>query len=205
MAERWDEPKWREWERRCVESARTGDRKAFAALYDAYAPELFRRVLVPRLGNREAAEDALSETFRMLLERIDQYEDQGKSLWHWLSRVAANKATDMHRVKGRTARALTSFEGLLGPLREGSPDPSSTVETLDARQKLVAAVETVLARINPRYRRAIELRFMEDATREACAAALDVKLGTFDVLILRALRSFRKEWEAEIGAATGDG
>ena len=34
---------------------------------------------------------------------------------------------------------------------------------------------------------------------EECAAAMDVKLGTFDVLLLRALRSFRKEWDALVG------
>jgi RNA polymerase sigma-70 factor (ECF subfamily) len=202
VAERWDDPEWRRWEARCIEQARKGDRRAFAELYDAYAPELFRRILVPRLGNREAAEDALSETFRMLLERIDQYEDQGKTLWHWLSRVAANKATDMHRVKGRTSRALTSFEGLLAPLREGAPNPAHDVESVDERQKLVSAVSSVLDRINPRYRRAIELRFMEDKPREECAAVLEVKIGTFDVLILRALRAFRREWENEVGVET---
>jgi RNA polymerase sigma-70 factor (ECF subfamily) len=54
----------------------------------------------------------------------------------------------------------------------------------------------VLERLNDRYRRAIELRFLEELSRESCAAALDVKLGTFDVLLLRALRAFRKDWDA---------
>ena len=53
----------------------------------------------------------------------------------------------------------------------------------------------MLARLNPRYRRALELRFFEERSRQECAAALEVKLGTFDVLLLRALRAFRKEWD----------
>ncbi len=56
------------------------------------------------------------------------------------------------------------------------------------------AVATALARINPRYRRALELRFFEDQDRDRCAAALEVKIGTFDVLLLRALRAFRAAW-----------
>jgi DNA-directed RNA polymerase specialized sigma24 family protein len=40
---------------------------------------------------------------------------------------------------------------------------------------------------------------MDDKSREECAAAMNVKLGTFDVLLLRALRAFRKEWDAVIG------
>ena len=57
----------------------------------------------------------------------------------------------------------------------------------------------MLEAINPRYRRAIELRFLEDKSREECAGAMEVKLGTFDVLLLRALRAFRKEWDALVG------
>jgi len=53
--------------------------------------------------------------------------------------------------------------------------------------------------LNERYRFAIELRFVEELSREECAARLGVKLGTFDVLLLRALRAFRKEWTARVG------
>lgn len=189
------------WERRRLELARQGDRQAFAELYEAYAGRLYSRVLMPRLGNPQAAEDALSETFRTLLEKIDGYEDKGVSIWFWLTRIAVNKATDMHRVRGRTSRALASFESLLAPLRDAPPNPGVAVEARDERERLGQGVRQVLSTINPRYRRAIELRFLEDRSRQDCADALEVKLGTFDVVLLRALRAFRKEWEAVVGAA----
>lgn len=204
MQEGLDNEQRLRWERRCLERARRGDRRAFAELYEAYAGALYRRVLMPRLGNPQAAEDALSETFRTLLERMDRYEDQGKSIYHWLSRVAVNKANDMHRVKGRTSRALASFESLLAPLTGAPEDPAELTEDRDEQARLAQIVQEVLGRINPRYRRAIELRFLEDRPRQACADVLEVKLGTFDVLMLRALRSFRKEWEAVVGSATGE-
>lgn len=204
MQEGLDSEERLRWERRCLERARRGDRRAFAELYEAYAGPLYGRVLMPRLGNAQAAEDALSETFRTLLERMDRYEDQGKSIYHWLSRVAVNKANDMHRVKGRTSRALANFESLLAPLTGAVDDPAELTEDRDEQARLAQVVHDVLGRINPRYRRAIELRFLEDRPRQACAEALEVKLGTFDVLILRALRSFRKEWEAVVGSATGE-
>jgi len=179
-----------------VERARQGDRRAFAELYEAFADPLFSRVLLPRLGNRQAAEDALSETFRVLLERMDQYEPQnGISIWSWLARVAVNKATDMHRVKARTSRALVSFESLLAPLLTESSDRVADGEIAADAVVLKETVARVLAKINPRYRRAIELRFLQDQDRETCARVLEVKIGTFDVLVLRALRAFRKEWE----------
>ena len=52
-----------------------------------------------------------------------------------------------------------------------------------------------LGAINPRYSRALTLRFLEDRPRADCAALLDVKLGTFDVLLLRAVRAFRAQWQ----------
>jgi DNA-directed RNA polymerase specialized sigma24 family protein len=57
----------------------------------------------------------------------------------------------------------------------------------------------VLAGMNPRYARAIRLRFFDELSREVCAEALEVTVATFDVVLLRALRAFKKTWTMEIG------
>ena len=193
--------RWIERERKLVASARSGDTVAVAELYRAFAPRLYRTILMPRLGNQTAAEDALSETFRTALERLAQFDDKGVSIYFWLSRIAVNKATDMHRVKARTKRALTSFEEMLAPLRPSAPRPEKELVARERMHMLEEYVSTVLEQLNPRYRRAIQLRFLEDRSRQECAQLLEVKLGTFDVVLLRALRSFRKNWEALVGAA----
>jgi DNA-directed RNA polymerase specialized sigma24 family protein len=59
-------------------------------------------------------------------------------------------------------------------------------------------VKQILAQLNPRYARALELRFIADRSREDCAQELEVKIATFDVLLLRALRSFRQHWDAHL-------
>lgn len=186
---------WLVQERDLVKRARKGEREAVAALYRAFAPRLYRTVLMPKLGNAQAAEDALSETFRTALEKLASFEDQGRSMYFWLARIATHKATDMHRVKARTRRALTSFEELLGPLRGSSPRPEKDLVEAERQTQLKDAIATVLPQLNPRYARAIELRFFEERSREACASEMNVKIGTFDVVLLRALRSFRKEWD----------
>lgn len=191
-------------EQRTIGRALDGDKAAFAELYRAYAPRIFARVLMPKLGNREAAEDALAETFRTAFEKLDTFTDRGVSVYFWFARIAANKALDMHRAKGTTGRALANFESLVAPLSEGTPDPS---ELFDLRADFVNVRETVagvLAELNERYRRAIELRFVEELSREECATRMDVKIGTFDVLLLRALRAFRKEWTSRVGEETNE-
>jgi DNA-directed RNA polymerase specialized sigma24 family protein len=82
---------------------------------------------------------------------------------------------------------------LLAPLGPAAPGDEVDLPALRA------AVAAVLAAIHPRYRRALELRFFEERPREECAAVLEVKPATFDVLLLRALRAFRGKWQDSTG------
>jgi RNA polymerase sigma factor (sigma-70 family) len=184
------------WELRCLERIRRGDRRAFAELYAEYAPPIYAQVLLPRLGTPFAAEEALAETFRAALERLGDFRPQGGGLFAWLARIAMNKANDLHREQTRTGKALASFEALVGPLRE--PAAGDVDRKLD-QSRLRAAVEQVLAEISPRYRRAIELRILEELGRPDCAARMEISVGNFDVLLLRALRAFRAAWVARHG------
>lgn len=191
-----DDQRRQRWERERVQQALAGDGAAFGDLYDAYAASIYRRVLYPLLGNRAAAEDALSETFRAAFQRLDSYRPGELSIYHWLARIAKNKALDMHRARKVTGRALANFEALLEPLL---PTPASPEHLLDdelSRERLSRCIQLALERLNERYKKAIELRFFQELSRELCAEALGVKIGTFDVVLLRSLRAFRKEWEA---------
>jgi RNA polymerase sigma-70 factor (ECF subfamily) len=187
------EPDWRSRESSLLERVRRGDRAAFEALYAAYAMPLYHRLLLPRLGDAQLAADALAETFRTFLEHVDGFEDRGKGLWGWLATLAINKANDQFRAQARCGRALSSYQALLEPLWQEA-QPARPDEAHD-REQLKEAVTAVLGTINPRYQQVIELRVLQDRPRAECAAALAVTLGTFDVLLLRALRAFRARWQ----------
>ena len=191
------DPKWLEEERRCLSAIRRGERDGLRRLYEVLAPPLYGRILLPQLGDPQAAQDVLAETFARAIEELDRYQDRGGSIWSWLVTIARNRARDLHRARVREGRQLASFEALLVPLFGAEGDAGDS--ELD-RARLGEAVTKTLSRINPRYRRALELRFLEERERVACAAALEVKLGTFDVLLLRALRAFRAEWLDSQGA-----
>jgi len=204
MPQRFDSPEWMERERALLARARAGDGEAFGELYRAFAPRLYAQVLMPRLSDPAQAQDALAETFRVLLERLGDFREQGVSLFFWLARVAANQAMDRHRAAGRAQRAIANCTRLLLPLW-GSDDGFDQAADPEAPARLQAAVRGVLQALNPRYQRAIELRFFQERSREDCAATLQVKIGTFDVLLLRALRAFRKGWEARVGRPPEEG
>lgn len=190
-----DDPTVRGWERECVSRAAQGDRQAFGELYDAHAGRLFQRVLFPVLGNAAAAEDALAETFRAAFQRLDRYQPGEGGIYPWLAAIARNKALDMHRARKVSGRALANFEVLLAPLQVAMDSPEQLLDEASSQRVLVNHVHEALSQINARYKQAIALRFLEDQPREECASRLGVKVGTFDVLLLRALRAFRKRWE----------
>jgi RNA polymerase sigma factor (sigma-70 family) len=194
----FEDREWLALESKLLARLRRGDRAAFDTLYRAFCRPLYHRVLLPRLGDADLAADALAETFRAFVERLDTYEERGRSVWGWLATIAANQAMDLHRARTRGERAMHNYQALLEPLwaTTGPPRPDEAHE----QQRLRGAVTEILTAIHPRYRRAIELRFLEDRPRPECAATLAVTPSTFDVLLLRALRAFRAAWQAQFPA-----
>ena len=56
-----------------------------------------------------------------------------------------------------------------------------------------------------RYRTAIEMRLIQELSREECAKQLAITVGTFDVLLFRAVRAFRKQFGSRDSEGTGAG
>lgn len=188
-----------------VARARRGDRTAFGELYALHAPQLYRRILLPRLGDPAAAEEALAETFCAALVALPGYEPRQESLGPWLTRIAINKATDLHRRRASAGRALQGYERLLEPLRPPTPSAEEQLTRHDEGLLLRGRIDRTLAAIHPRYRQALELRLLQERSRPECASSLGVKVETFDVLLLRAVRAFREAWERGSAARSEEG
>ena len=185
--------------------AQRGDSAAFGEIYDAYAPVIYRKILLPRLGCVQAAEDALSETFRTAIEKLAGYEQRDVSIYRWLSRIAHNKAMDMLRVRTRTGRRIADMRMLLEPLAAPERSSDDLFEMAADAHEIHDRVRRILEDLNPRYRRCIELRFFSGLGREECAEELDVKVGTFDAILHRAFRSFRSRWDKLSATSTCEG
>lgn len=183
--------------------AQQGNRSALAWLYNAHSARLYEVVLFPLLGNAAAAEDALSETFRAAFRNLSKVKAGPEGIYPWLATIARNKAMDMHRARAATGRLLANLREQMAPLMAGTglgvvashaESPEEQLQQARSHQQLVTAVAVNLKGLHERYRQAILLRFFEQLPREVCAERLGVKLGTFDVVLLRALRAFRKSW-----------
>ena len=183
-----------EEERRLVERAQAGDRNALRPLFERYAHALYSGVILPRLGDPATAEDVLKDTFVTAIEKIEQFSWQGRSVYVWLRQIAVNKVIDVHRRSSRTGRFL---QALTEELPHETPPEDAADATLIAeeeRQRSRGRIGSALEAILPRYREAIQLRLVEELSREECARRLGVTVGHFDVLLFRAIRAFRREF-----------
>ena len=123
------------------------------------------------------------------MERIQQYQPQGASIFFWLRRIAINRAIDVHRARQRQRRLEDAVR--VEPDRtvgQRPPAPDRAPEVAETR----AAVSAALDKLNPRYATALRMRLLEELDRDECAAALDVTVGNFDVIFHRACKAFRK-------------
>lgn len=182
-------------ERQVVAQAAAGDRRAFEQIYRAYASTLFSYVLVPMLGDRDDAHDCLRETFVSAHKHLGTFVWQDSGIYPWLKTLAKNKARDLLRASGRRQRLRGAFEEHLGTA--GSAEPRNPAEEELQRGALRVRIEAVLEELNPRYAQVLRLRLLEDRSREECATVLDVKVGTLDVLLFRACKSFKAACEKQ--------
>lgn len=180
-------------EQALVERAMQGDKRAFERLYRHYAPALFSYVLTPMLGDRDDAQDCVRETFISAHRALPRYEWRGTSIYPWLKTLAKNKARDLLRASGRRQRLRGAFSHHLDVF--GDREPSSPMEEVVLRQAMRTRIDAILDELNPRYARVLRLRLLEDRSREDCAELLEIKIGTLDVLLFRAVRAFRKACE----------
>jgi RNA polymerase sigma factor (sigma-70 family) len=183
-------------ERRLVERAQAGDRKALGELLGLHGPRLYRAVLLPRLGSAAAAEEALSVTYLKVVERFGQFAWQAVGVYPWLRVVALRVALDQLRARKReTVFKPEDLEREIEESESGAEEAarSEAEELAVAKQRVLVLIQ----RLHPRYARALTLRILEERPREECAAALEVTTATFDVVLHRAVAAMKKELSRE--------
>jgi RNA polymerase sigma-70 factor (ECF subfamily) len=182
-------------------AAARGDAPARAALFREVAPRLVREVLGPILRDGPAVEDALAESFAVIFARLPQVA--AGEVMPYVAEIARNKALDRRRKMASEGRLRAAFAAELTRQESYEPGPDALLAATQARSLARERIDAVLAGMHPRYAEAIRRRLLRDEPREACAIAMDVKLGTFDVLFFRACKQFRAAYVERYGEEGG--
>jgi RNA polymerase sigma factor (sigma-70 family) len=183
-----------EEEHRLVEEARRGNLDAMRPILERYAQPLYGTVILPRLGDAASAEEVLRDTLATAVEKIDRFTWQGKSIYPWLRQIAINKVYDVHRQSKRSRKLADAMVHEV-PV-ESDPESHADAQLIADQERRAHRdrIDETMGLLQERYRTAIELRLVQELSREDCAKRLGVTIGTFDVLLFRAVRAFRKHF-----------
>ncbi len=194
-----------EQEQRLVQQAQDGNLDAMRPILERYAQPLYGTVILPRLGDAASAEDVLRDTLATAVEKIRRFTWQGTSIYPWLRQIAINKVFDVHRQSKRSRRLADAMAHEVASESDPTTHADAQLIADQERRAHRERIEQTLGRLQDRYRTAIELRLIQELSREDCAHRLGVTIGTFDVLLFRAVRAFRKQFgeRAEL-VETGD-
>jgi RNA polymerase sigma-70 factor (ECF subfamily) len=164
---------------------RGGSSEAWGVLYREYAGAIFRfcRRVLP---TKEDAEDATTEIFMKVRNRLDQF-DSSRPFTAWLYTVASNHCWDMLR-RRRVRQDLETPDVETMPLEH--PDPNQLEQLLE--QSTNEQVRAGLAKLPARARMALVLRYFSDMSYNDIADALGVRRAFVGVLLLRARHELRE-------------
>ena len=159
-----------------------GDRQALARLYQATSAKLFG-VCLRILHERDAAEEALQETYVAVWTKAHQFDPGRAAPITWLAAIARNKALDRARAHPRAAVPLAEAADVADP----APLPSDAAEASDSARRLADCLNT----LDPRHARAVRTAFFSGVTYETLAVREAVPTGTMKSWIRRALIALR--------------
>jgi RNA polymerase sigma-70 factor (ECF subfamily) len=167
-----------------VEMALSGDQKAYAELMTRYRDAIFY-MLLKMVNNKSDAEDLTIEAFGKAFKNLKQYTPN-YAFSTWLFKIATNNCIDfIRKKKGNHVSIEFSNENENEPninLQASTPDPE---EKMINSQKMKLMRE-VVAKLKPRYRRLVELRYFKEYSYEEIAQQLDLPIGTVKAQLFRA-------------------
>ena len=134
---------------RCVD----GDQIGYAALYNEFAPGIYR-LCYSLVLNRQDAEDVTQEAFVYAFKNLSRFDARRASFKTWLYTIAVSRCRNTYR---RKRLPLVDLLHLFQ--NEVSAPDSERPEAILARKDTKRAVEAALAALTPPLREAVVLRY----------------------------------------------
>jgi len=162
-----------------------GDQRAYAELMGRYRDAIYF-MLLKMVNNADDAEDLTVEAFGKAFRNIQQYAPNF-AFSTWLFKIATNNCIDFIRKRRGNyisiEQSQTDSEGNSNiNIQANFPDPE---ENLINQQK-INLMRDVVAKLKPRYRRLVELRYFHELSYEEIADELKLPIGTVKAQLFRA-------------------
>ncbi len=167
-----------------VMMALDGDQKAYAELLGRYRDAIYF-MLLKMVNNKTDAEDLTIEAFGKAFKSIGQYTP-AFAFSTWLFKIATNNCIDYLRRKSKSGQKLED-----STVDEDGYDTPLPSDTLDPEERMihdqkVSLMHTVVAKLKPRYRQLVEMRYFEERSYEEIAEEMKLPIGTVKAQLFRA-------------------
>ncbi len=168
-------------DQRLLDAARAGDLDAFEALVRRHQRKVYT-LAWHGVRDQMAAEEIAQDVFLQLHAALPRIES-GAHLGAWLRRTASHRVIDALRAR----RLSRSIEDIAEPQVDAAPsDPLAD-----------RLVHRALARLAPRARVVVMLRYMDDLAPTEIADTLDMSLNTVKSHLRRGLLVLRARLQPE--------
>lgn len=156
---------------------------AFEELYRRYRDRVYS-IAYRITGSTTDAMDVVQESFRVLFLKISTFRFDAR-FSTWLFRIVVNCSIDLRRRErqrsGRQGQSIQNLHEGTEPADE-SRDPLASAETSELGEQ----VQSAIARLSPKLRAILVLRYLEGLSYDEIAETLEVQLGTVKSRLARA-------------------
>ncbi len=167
------------------------DMSAFSGLYQRYASQVYRYLLV-RVGNVPEAQDLTSQTFMAAMQGLKSYRGQ-QPFPAWLLGIARHKVADLYR-RQRPDVGLEMAE-------EVAADADSSLEDATNRRLALEQVARKMQTLAPDRAEALTLRLFGELEVAEIAQIMNRNEAAVRMLVFRGLRDLQAQlnvaWEDE--------
>jgi RNA polymerase sigma-70 factor (ECF subfamily) len=162
--------------------ARTGDARAFEALYARHTPALYA-IAVRMTRDGDGAADAVHDAWLRMVETLRRFEHRS-TVRTWLTGILVNCVREQLRDRRRQDSHDRHPEDCAVEATSSAPLDASHADPLD--------LEAAIAALPPRYREVLVLHDVEGFTHDEVAAILGVVPGTSKSQLARARQRVRE-------------
>ncbi|WP_244560241.1 sigma-70 family RNA polymerase sigma factor [Bosea sp. TND4EK4] len=166
--------------------ARSGDRQAFAELFDHFAPRV-KGLLMRGGASAELAEEVAQEALLAVWRKAALFDPTKASASTWIATIARNLRIDIARRETRS-RLSQVYEIL------DEEDPERPDDVLSGAER-EARVRAAMNHLSPDQYRVVELAFLEGFSHQDVAKRLAIPLGTVKSRLRLALSHLRGRLE----------
>lgn len=165
-------------------AAKDGDDEAFAELVKRYLKPLYG-FAYRYVGDRDAAEDVVSETFLRAWKHLRRY-DPARSFSAWLFAIARNAALDW--LKKKKPQAFSALGDDEDSFAERVPDESEPLDRMLDRALDAHNLERAMERLHPDERTILLMHYRDALTFADIGAVMGAPLNTVKSRHFRALK-----------------